>query len=46
LLRFARETRDPDVATTLLAKAADFNEKRDAPRTDVSPRAPDVELET
>ena len=51
LLRFARETRNPDVAITLLAKAADFNEKRDAPRTnasstDASLKAPDVEVET
>jgi hypothetical protein len=50
LLRFARETRNPEVATTLLAKAADFNEKRVAPRTNADPdaslRAPDVEVGT
>jgi hypothetical protein len=49
LLRFAKETRNPDVATVLVAKAADFNERIDKPtlpKTDVSPRAPDVEPET
>jgi hypothetical protein len=48
LLRFAKQTRDPGVATVLLAKAADFNEQRDEhppAKTDVSPRAPDVEPE-
>jgi hypothetical protein len=48
LLRFAKQTRDPDVASVLLAKAADFNEQRnDHPpaKMDVSPRAPDVEPE-
>jgi hypothetical protein len=48
LLRFAKETNDPEVAAVLLAKAADFTEKLEQlPRAkqDVSPRAPDVEPE-
>jgi hypothetical protein len=46
LMRFSKQTRDPDIATVLLAKAADLNEQREQirpPKTDVSPRAPDVE---
>jgi hypothetical protein len=48
LLRFAKETRNPAMATVLTTKAADFNEKLDQlplPKEDVSPRAPDVEPE-
>jgi hypothetical protein len=48
LLRFAKETRNPEMATVLMAKAADFNEKLDPlplPKVDASPRAPDVERE-
>jgi len=48
LLRLATQIRNPEVATVLMVKAADFNEKLDQlppPRTDVSPRAPDVEPE-
>lgn len=49
LLRFAKETGNSEVATVLMTKAAEFNEKRERvppPRTDVSLRAPDVEPET
>jgi hypothetical protein len=45
LFRFAQETRDPEVATVLLAKAADLNEQLSAPGTDASLQAPDVEPE-
>ncbi|MBV8919644.1 hypothetical protein [Bradyrhizobium sp.] len=46
LLRFAKETSNPEVAMVLAAKAAEFNEKLDEVRVakmDASPRAPDVE---
>jgi len=49
LLRFAKETSNSEMATVLMTKAAEFNEKLDeAPlrRADVSPRAPDVEPKT
>ena len=37
LFKFAKETRDPEVATSLLAKAADLNEQLSVPTTDASP---------
>jgi hypothetical protein len=45
ILRFAKETKDPQIAAKLLAKAASLNEKLDdLPfEMDVSPRAPDVD---
>ena len=49
LFRFAKETSNPEVATVLMAKAAEFNERLDEvtlPKMDASPRAPDVEPET
>ena len=49
LLRYSKETANPKVATVLLAKAADLNEKLDelsAPNKDRSARAPDVETDT
>jgi hypothetical protein len=49
LLRFAKETGNSDMATMLMTKAAEFNEKlAEVPlsRKDVSPRAPDVEPKT
>lgn len=49
LLRFAKETSNPEVATVLMVKAAEFNERLDEiqlPKMDASPRAPDVEPKT
>ena len=49
LLRFATETRNSEMATVLMVKAAEFNEKLDEvplPKMDASPRAPDVEPKT
>jgi hypothetical protein len=49
LLRFAKETSNPEMATVLAAKAADFNDKlveAPVPNVDVSPHAPDVEPKT
>ena len=46
LFKLAKQIRDPEVASVLLAKAADFNEplsEPSLPRKDVSARAPDVE---
>ena len=48
LLRYAKETKNPEVAAVLLVKAAEFNDKVDEqslPKMDVSPRAPDVKRE-
>ena len=47
LMRFAKETNDPEVAAVLLAKAADFNEKlAQLPHSKRdSLQAPDVESE-
>jgi hypothetical protein len=50
LLRFAKETSNSEVATVLMTKAAEFNEKLDeaqlSNKIDASPRAPDVEPQT
>ena len=46
LLRFAKETRDPALAATILDKAAAFTRRADdptLPEVDVSPKPPDVE---
>jgi hypothetical protein len=46
LLKFAQETSNPEMASVLVDKAADLNAKVDELtvfRSDVSPRAPDVE---
>ncbi len=46
LLRLARETRDPQLAATVLDKAAALTEQADdltLPEMDVSPTPPDVE---
>jgi hypothetical protein len=50
LLRFAKETSNSEMATVLMTKAAEFNEKLDevslSKTIDASPRAPDVEPQT
>ena len=43
-MRLARETKDPEFAATLLAKAADLNEKLDdLSKADVSAQAPGID---
>jgi hypothetical protein len=45
LLKFARETSNPELAAVLVQKAADLNARTEAPKPpseDKSPRAPDV----
>ena len=47
VMKFAKETNDPEIAARLLAKAASLNEKLDEIsllKMDVSPQAPDVEV--
>jgi hypothetical protein len=46
LLRFASSTRNPQLAAVLVEKAANFKSQVDEapPSSDLSPRAPDVEL--
>ena len=47
IMKFAKETDDPEIVARLLAKVASLNEKLDEidlPKKDVSPRAPDVEV--
>ena len=44
LLNFAKTVSDPNVAAGLVEKAADLKSRVDEPkRSDMSPRAPDVE---
>jgi hypothetical protein len=46
LIRFARSTNDPKLASALIEKAADLTSRSDEemPMLDTSPLAPDVEL--
>ena len=44
LLKFARSTSDPEVASALIEKAADLKSRSDdVPLSDMTPLAPDVE---
>jgi hypothetical protein len=45
LLEFARSTKDPNVASALIEKAADLKSRSDEemPPPDVTPLAPDIE---
>jgi len=45
LLRFAKSTRDPNMAAALLEKAADFKSQveQPMPSPDLIPHAPDIE---
>jgi hypothetical protein len=48
LPKFGKATSNPNVAARLIEKAADFQSQlsRTANRTDLSPRAPDVQSES
>jgi hypothetical protein len=48
LLSLAKQVKDTEVSAALLKKATELNEKahETKPRSDMSPRAPDVEGET
>jgi hypothetical protein len=47
LLKFAKSTKNPDLAAVLVEKAADLKSKVDeSPASDPSPQAPDIERQT
>ncbi len=48
LVKFAQSTSDPRVSTALVEKASEFKSLADQtrPRSDLSPKAPDVEPST
>jgi hypothetical protein len=46
LVKFAQSTSDPKVLTALVEKAAELKSQADETRSDLSPKAPDVEPPT